>query len=338
MKYSKNSKQDLILKHLKKETSEFEEHLLSEWLEESAENRVLFEETSRVWNLTEKPKKQFEPDVEKAWQKVKMMANLDPNAAAQPSQTKIVSIWNQGLFLKVAASILLFLGLGWGILGVLKKDSQMITISTGEYKRKIVLPDSSTVWLNKNSSVVYADNFAEGEREIQLKGEAFFEVKKDQGKSFTVLGYTSKTVVLGTSFNVRALATKKEEVEVYTGKVSFARKENPKEIVLVTPGFKAQIAQGGGIVKEKAENTNTLSWKNEQLVFSNAKLKEVVEALGNHLEVPIELQNKELLNCRFTGTFEKPTLQEAMEILSASMGLTYKQQGEKYILIGQSCP
>ncbi len=110
----------------------------------------------------------------------------------------------------------------------------MITVSTGDSIKEFLLPDSSRVYLYKNSQLIYAAAFDKNERVVVLKGEAFFDVKHD-AVPFTAYCQNAKIRDLGTSFNIKGYEKDNEvEVIVVTGKVELSDKENlsSKKIIL----------------------------------------------------------------------------------------------------------
>lgn len=212
-------------------------------------------------------------------------------------------------------------------------------IASGDERKEIVLPDSSKVWLNRNSKLSYiSSDFNESNRVVFLEGEAFFEVQKNPSKPFIVQAALSRTEVLGTSFTVRSLAPeKKDVVQVMTGKVSFELKEKEEQKVILLPGDKASVQEHGTIEKFKVTNLNSIAWKNDRLVFENSSLAEVTEAAESYFNIDIEIANSNLSDCRFTGSFTKPELEEVMKVLSVSMNLSYHQSDSTYVLTGEGC-
>ncbi|MBO9703810.1 MAG: FecR domain-containing protein [Sporocytophaga sp.] len=330
--------QELILKHLRKESSGFEEQLLSEWLQENPSNRKEFEEYVRTWDFSGRAKVDFEPDVDAAWMKFKAKAGFEPQQIAPQKETKVVKLFDYNIILKAAAVLLVFAGISYLSMKLFsQKEIQEISFAAGNEKREIQLPDSSKVWLNAHSKISYADDFKGDTRKVKLEGEAFFEVKRNVEKPFRVEGLSSITQVLGTSFNVKTIAGQADEVEVVTGKVSFALKKNETKKVILTPGMKGRVDNNSNVVSEKIDNPNFLAWKQEKLVFENSTLGEVASAVEAYFGTKVELANSELVNCRFTGTFEKPKLQEVLDVVSESMSLSSKKDGNGYLLEGSGC-
>jgi len=319
---------ELIASYLKGELTAAGSKELFAWLQLDAKNREVFSQSQSIWNATQWPEEQFTPDVEKAW--ARFRARID--ASGKP-QGRIFRITPQ--ILKIAASVAIILSISY-LLGRWALEPKMILVQTASNeKREFYLPDSSKIFLNKNSEVSYSSNFKE-KRIIDLKGEAFFEVTKRSGKNFVIYAANSRTEVLGTSFSVNAYEGKLPTVQVLTGVVAFSDK-NSTNIVFLAKGDEAKLEENMKVTKTSISDSNFLAWKNNQLVFKNTDLLQVIRALENYFSVPIKIENAALLKCRFTGSFEKPAIQEIMNILASSVNLTYKRTDKEIVLSGQGC-
>jgi len=324
----------IIIRHLQQATSQPEEELLSAWLGGSLQNKAGFEEVARVWKLSPPVSETFEPNAEAAWQKVKQKTILS-SQSDKGNGAKVVRlptyIW------KVAASVLLVVGFGYLVNKSVQKDVSWHTIATAGEKKMVKLPDSSEVWLNKNSNLSYTD-FEGDKREVKLEGEAFFDIKRKPKQPFSIKGRESVTEVLGTSFNLRSPENGHDVVEVVTGLVAFSSIKNPDARLQLRPGQKGEIEKDGRVMETAIANKNFRSWESDRLVFDNSGLKEVTESLENHFGIDVDLDNSALANCRFTGSFEKPDLKEVLEILKLSVNLKVEQNGNQIILKGTGCP
>jgi ferric-dicitrate binding protein FerR (iron transport regulator) len=361
MEEAKTTHWDLIAKYLRGESSSEEKEQLFEWLNKHPDNRELFNQLSSLWNTTGwegiDTAQAFQPDADLAWQKFRTRVNIveasDPVAAGpevQAPEPRVIPLRRESypwlrLGTRIAASVLLVMGLVfWLKFYFADNPPATISQSTKEEKRMIYLPDSSKVYLNRHSEISYVASFEDGKRIVNLSGEAFFEVRKDAGKPFIIYSQNAQTEVLGTSFNVRAYEKEGTvEVMVVTGKVAFSKRtgkgapgESPPKVYL-TPGFRAELASKGTLSKTAMDNPNGMAWRNEKLVFSNTQLSVVVESLQRYFQVPIAVENPQLLDCRFTGTFEQPELDQILEVLKVSVNLNYTAQGEAYVLSGQGC-
>ncbi len=180
------------------------------WLRKERQNQpseTVAKQAEKVWNGTALPTGNYEPDVEKGWQRFQV--KVQTRMAAQVPEmeepkTTVVRKMNMGTVYGIAASIALFILVG--IYFISRSTTQNWTeVRTAANETKtIMLADGSKVSLNQNSSFSYPENFQVDNRTVKLTGEAFFEVKKAEGKRFTIFAQGTKTEVIGTSFNLRA--------------------------------------------------------------------------------------------------------------------------------------
>jgi len=184
-----------------------------------------------LWKLTESYKSGYQPDVNQGLVRLKGKIN-------NTDKVKRFSI--QRRVLQMAAAILLLIGFGAGYQLFSTSTSNLQLQATNEIIHTL-LPDGSEVSLNKYSQLSFPEKFEEGKRVVQLNGEAFFKVKKDQNQPFIVQTANTEVEVLGTSFNLRAYP--KEEtisLEVEEGKVAFHLPDTPEPTIL-TANQKVQL-------------------------------------------------------------------------------------------------
>ena len=336
--YMENISPDMletIIRHLQKVASQPDEKQLAAWLEEDAQNLARFEEVKRMWSLTTPVEGEFHPDVDSAW--IKVQAKINPETPSMGISAKGKQVFFPQLFMSAAASLLLLIGFGFLLRAAFTTDGTEHSLATTSEMQKVVLPDSSYVWLNRNSRLTWTD-FEGDSREVTLEGEAFFEVTRRPEQPFRITGGKSVTEVLGTSFRLKTEKGHPDVLEVVTGKVAFtptAKPENRKEFL---PGQRGEIGENGVVVRSQSTDPNALAWKKRELSFSNTGLKQVCESLESYFHVRIDLKDPAIQNCHFTGTFEKPELKDVMQVLSVSAGLKAEQKGETWELSGAGCP
>jgi ferric-dicitrate binding protein FerR (iron transport regulator) len=343
MEEPNNKYWDLIAKHLQGEASGQEEADLSAWVDAKPENRHLFEKAKAAWKFTAEAEDTYIPDTENGWNQFRAKSGLAVHVQKEAApEAKTIQFRPWTLLMRVAAILVVIVGLVY-VVNQTKTDQsgtkQMLSFNAADEKKQVYLPDSSLVVLNKNSNLSYEADFNEKERVVYLTGEAFFDVRKTNGKTFTIFSSNAVTQVLGTSFTVRSYVDEgRTEVQVLTGKVAFSTKEDREENkVLLTPGFKAEVKSDEQIVKTQIDDLNFLAWKDNRLTFSNTRMDKVIRTLEKYFGVPIEVTDERMLACRFTGTFEQPTLQEIVDVLVVSVDLTYTRNYEQYIFSGRGC-
>lgn len=254
--------------------------------------------------------------------------------------------------MRYAAIFILAFGLSWLVYSylwnktsiqpvVLSDQIQTVEVPYGS-KSRIVLPDGSVVNLNSGSSLKYSSSgFNFDSRSVFLTGEGFFSVTKDPARPFYVNTPGIKIKVLGTTFNVKAYLDENiEETTLVTGKVeiysSSDKTEKDKAIVL-KPNQKAVfiksennliISDSGLVGKEvipvKLQTVNnqtsskieqTISWKENRLVFDNEQFSSLSVKIERWYDVKITLDNPQLSTARFTGKFDKETLEQVLNAL-----------------------
>lgn len=221
---------------------------------------------------------------------------------------------------------------------VKEKQVEWVTLSADATKREFKLPDSSTLYLHKNSKLTYRADFTASREVKLLEGEAFFEVEKRNGQSFSVTSHTSITEVLGTSFLIKSYAkAEKDEVYVISGKVSVTSIQAPARRVILLPNEKSVVIKNGYPTFETITEENYSAWKSEQIHFQNTPFSTVVKTLEEYYDVSLQINNPDILTCRFTGRFEKSSLNEAIQVLAATFNLSFNDKKGVYTLSGKGC-
>lgn len=173
----------------------------------------------------------------------------------------------------------------------------------GEYQ--LILSDGTKVWLNSESKLRYPVAFGGDVRNVELEGEAYFSVSKDIKRPFKVKTEYGTVKVLGTSFNV--MAYKNEDVfqaTLVSGAVQLTEKSGNS--VKLKPGQQGIILKGDKKIKVREVDTDYYcSWTNDELLFENVTLDELMIKLGRWYDFEVFYQNKELRNLRFSGGIDK---------------------------------
>lgn len=321
----------LILKFLSNDISHEEHQELFSWVDKSPENRKAIEEIRKVWNLSNKNLTKPDFQTPEEWRKLELA--LEQTAHKETRERKFD--FSRSGFFKIAASIAILLVCSV-VLYFFNFQNQVIVKESGSEKAYFTFPDGSEIWLNEKSKISYTENFNKEERFVKLSGEAFFDVKKNPNKPFIIIANDAQIKVLGTSFNVRAYNEEQTtEVVVVTGTVSLSVL---KKEILLHPNEKGILLKKNNALSLKVvENPNAVAWKSNQLVFKKSRLSEVVETLEDYFKIKIAIKNPDLLACRFTSTFNDPTIGEVLEALQYSLNLDIVGEGKSYTLDGEGC-
>lgn len=321
---------ELIFRKLRGEISSEEEALLQDSLDKNPEDRVTFEEMSRIWNEARPKEPEFYPNENLAWQKVMQKAQQSGE------QTKVVKLSPISGYLKYAAAAILLISVLLGSWRIWFQEPEIITVASGLQVKEVLLPDGSKVWLNKNSSISFPETFTKERREVSFSGEGYFEVERNPEKVFYISGNASEIQVLGTSFNFRSFPGEADDaVSVLTGKVRLTQKATDNEVVL-TAGNYASLS-GNDIQKQQGSDPNLLAWKSRKLTFSNSSLKKVGEQLQKFFGKKISISER-VEDCRFTGVFEDPELGQILEIINVTMNTELTVSDTVVHITGEGCP
>ncbi|WP_186756179.1 FecR family protein [Echinicola salinicaeni] len=198
-------------------------------------------------------------------------------------------------------------------------------------KSKLYLPDGTTVYLNAESEIAYKDNFGKDHRDIDLKGEAFFEVAHDTILPFRIQSGEMVTVALGTSFNINAYQDKHPSVQLSTGKVRVYSLDSGIKDVFLLPGEEA-VLKSTGLSKGSFNDLYALGWKDGILTFTQMRFSEVTKLLERWYAVEIFLKNPPKKDQKVSGEFKDASLKNVLESLGYTMGFDYSINRKKITL------
>ena len=198
-------------------------------------------------------------------------------------------------------------------------------------KSQLLLPDGSKVWLNSESSLSYPSNFMKGNREIKLKGEAYFEVAKLSGKDFTVKTKDFNIRVLGTKFNVTAYEDfKRTETTLLEGKIEIHK---GKKTINVSPGQTYIFKENQFFIKETNAGKSA-KWKDEIFDFERITFQEMVVRLERWYDVDIEIKGEELKQIVYSGVFKnEETIDQVLNTFQLTMPIQYSRDDFRKISI-----
>lgn len=318
----------LIYKKLREGLDPEESRLLETWLNESEEHARIAAEIEVIFRAdTPEPPAVDVPAELKAF---KQRLRASENAPA-PARLRIQTWWAAAAVLvAVLAAVVVFRT-------SFSPAEEWVTVaSSGQPHEVSILPDSSRVWFNHPAELAYCMN-AGGERKVRLKGEAFFEVKKDAARPFAVTAADCRVLVLGTSFNVRARAGDPGvEVSVRTGQVRVTAGKQQAELA---PGQQALwVKTAGRLTVSTLDVAEVAEWRSPDLTFQNQPLGEVVRRLSRRFGQPVVLENAGLEKCPYTAYFPKAELPVILANLQAVFNVSTEKDTQGVRLRGGRCP
>jgi ferric-dicitrate binding protein FerR (iron transport regulator) len=190
----------------------------------------------------------------------------------------------------------------------------------------VELPDGTKVVLNSGSSVTWNGNFSLGNRSVTLKGEAYFDVTKDQEHPFIVQTTSLNFKVFGTSFNIEAYP---EENIINTtlvdGSLGVMNKTD-KELLRLLPGENASFdIKTSKLTIFKVNTALYTTWKDGLITFRNEKLKDIAKKIERWYNVKVVIKNPKLGEEAYFGTIMKnKPIDQILEVLKLTSSLKYK--------------
>lgn len=229
-------------------------------------------------------------------------------------------------------------------------------------KSKVQMPDGTVVWLNAGSKLTYDEGFGKSNRNINLIGEAFFDVKHDASSPFIIRTRNLRLKVLGTAFNVKAYPEDKtSEASLIRGSLEVSFPNRPTEKILLKPNEKIALVNNNNQLKQNKPDQNKtnagleseaetmpiifltkvnyirseniikeVSWVSNKLIFRADKFEDIAREMERWYDIKIEFKNNNssLRNKKFTGTFKNETFTEAFNALKETYNFKYTYKRE----------
>ncbi len=318
--------ESILINYLKNKASQEECIQVEAWSEASAANKKLLEELYYVLFLADRQAAISAIDVERS------LAKFKKNLKKQEFKYKKVFRWKR-YAVHIAAFLVgaLFTGGAFWLYSQDNASSYMVSTEPGQ-RAQVVLPDGTRVWLNSSTQLTYKKEYWRSARNVDLAGEAYFEVKRNEHVPFTVRSKNIKTSVLGTKFNVRAHSGEERVVTtLLCGSVCVNAPDGTGEGFLLKPGqtldvdaktYKAELI-------EYAQPKDVLLWIKGELRFEQATLADIVSTLEKHFDVRFKFANERLKNERFTCKFSTDdNIAQILAVISLTKRLTYQKEGK----------
>ncbi len=194
----------------------------------------------------------------------------------------------------------------------------------GEYI--LVLDDGTRVWINSESELRYPVVFCDSVRKVYLKGEAYFEVKRDEKHPFMVETNELCTRVLGTEFNVQAYGWSDANITLIKGSVAVNQNGNGGTVVL-KPGENASY-NGDSLYVESVDVLKYISWKEGFFYYDNVPLENILSELGRWFDFTVFYRNPEVKDYRFKfWANRKDSVEQLLERLNETGKLKMEIRG-----------
>jgi len=189
--------------------------------------------------------------------------------------------------------------------GLAQSPSQKNTLTTANGEQyQVILPDGSHVWLNAASSLTYPVAFTGRCREVELNGEAYFEVTHNKAMPFQVKTLQQEVQVLGTHFNINAYQNEPlTSTTLLEGSVKVMLTAGDKAVTIV-PGQQAVVKQNGLSVEE-VDTDDAVAWKNGYFLFDDEDLESIMRKISRWYDVKVDYTDNALKHEMFSGTISR---------------------------------
>ena len=312
---------NLIFKFLTKEITKDESIVLNGWLASDISNKKTFDSYSRTWEISSKNinPEILDINVENEWNIFKTKNNFTQNIKTKKNNVKKM------FFLKIssvaAAAVVIILV---GLLFLFNTGTETITATNSILETN--LSDSTQITLNKHSEIKYNKKFNQKNRQVELSGEAYFNVKHDPNNHFIVKTDKFYVEVIGTEFFVSTLA-ENPVVVVKQGRVLVYTFEDKSDSIILNVGKRAILNNDKSTFKsEENKDRNYLSWKTQKIIFENDEFEEIVRVIKQTYDVKIVILNPELRKHKLTITFEDQTLESILNVLKYQLNLKIEKK------------
>lgn len=333
--------ENIIIRVIRGEATESENRAVLEWIKQSNENLKQFSDLKMMWAIASAPDE--EAGVEELLQ---FKSSIQDRHRFNFKDRRF---WLGFASAASVAVVIILAGLFSGKFGVdnpSKMSANNPEIKTAVNQRymytdkgvkgKVVLPDGSTVWLNSDSKLVYPDNFIGDLREVEISGEAYFEVKKDSTKPMLVKTPKGFTVrVTGTTFSIKSYENDLlSKAILYNGSIELITNSggDKEEVVLdLKPNDCATIAVDGTTKITRIEKTTDIAWLKGEIIFEDTPMNEVLKVIERWYGKKFEVKDSSFYNYKLNATFKSESLVQILDIINLCTSVKYRIVEDKVI-------
>lgn len=258
------------------------------------------------------------------------LLNQPDNRADNQKKKRTISFRKIGYELaKIAAILIIFWG-GTKLFETNTTEESIVTyqtlyVPTGQ-RAELILPDSTRVWLNAHSKLIYPVSFGKGNRQVELNGEAYFDVVHNEKQPFIEKTRQMDIQVLGTEFNVTSYSSDFEVsllrgcIELSSPSLSSTYKVKEKEHVKL---------KDNKLIVNNITDYDYFRWKEGLICFNNESVATIIEKLKLYYDIDIETHNKKFLNSRYSGKFRtKDGIEQVLKVLQIEHKFSYTKNND----------
>ena len=363
---------ELIARKLSGEATEAELEELHAYLQENGNDQYVYDILSSYWQQHPDLHQTAMHEEEESFQRIlhaTAAPEITPVATTPESPRKVIPLRR---WLSYAAVMIVLAGSAFVIYWyntdrpgtsadvVNSPQSMSEVVAKSGSRSKLVLPDGSQVWLNAESRLTYQHDFNTNRREVNLEGEAFFDVAHDKQRPFIVHTSGIDIKVLGTAFNVKSYASDETiETTLLRGSIEVVRKNDPSAPKVILRSheklvFKKESLTADAISTSKSVSPDKLqgpvisvtmlpqnrpdsimketSWLYNKLNFDGDSFEELAAKMERWYDVKITIHNDKLKRYRLKGSFDNETIRQALEALKVITPFEYEVEGKEIVI------
>ena len=317
----------------------FKEHI-DELIEKYTKGSISYDESADLlkWTKQDNNKKYFREQLF-LFKSIKQDADFDENLGFNDLLGRVYTQKRKIYSYRYAAAAILILLLSSAAILIFNFQTKEVFVDYIAHNDnlEIVLNDSSQVCIRSGSQLSVSNKFNNDNCIVDLKGQAFFKVKKKVDCQFIVKTGLISTKVIGTAFDLK--------YDTISGVVRVSLEEGLIElysddslIKKVYPNEQIELRQNGEILRfRKLQNLNYKSYKTHLLVFDQSPMNEVVIDLSDYYKMPFLIANKEIEKCRLTSRLDDANLEELRFILEKALNTNIIALDDKIVIHGEGC-
>lgn len=308
----------LTLRYLAGVITRDEERQLFAFIEEDESHKALFRNWEKQWMQSSR----LVPSANSAWETLEPM--LQDEAESRPN----LHIWRK--VAAAAAVVLLLFGTSlatWHVVTQRPEQFYALTAPMGSTSR-LTLPDGSVVWLNAGSTLRYSTNFSVDNRNVELRGEGYFEVAKHDGNDFTVKTTGYDVTVKGTKFDVSAYDDDPVvSTSLMQGKVMISQGETVMEM---KPGETVTLDKATGCLTKTVTSATPNAWTMNSTDFNEIRLGDFAKILSRKYGVEIHITSQKVRDIRLAMTLQnRETIEDVLQSLKIVTGTRIVRDGKQ---------
>ncbi|MFN3554606.1 MAG: FecR family protein [Bacteroidales bacterium] len=310
----------LIARYLAGEMNFAEASSFRDFMGRNPDKKQAFEEIAGHWHAIELSP--MLPDTDHAWEK--LSTRLETAPQPQHAATRTLP-----QYLKWAAGWLLLVALAtWIYMNWLDRQThgELYSIQTYDDNVTLVhtLEDGTVIYLGNSTLVSYPPVFEPGSRQVNLEGEAFFDVAHNPQQPFVIQTQQARIEVLGTSFNLKTTAQGALELFVETGRVKVSAREGMRKSMIAEAG-ELLILHENSFSKSPFQGQYNTTWRRNHMHFKDEKLAVILHVLNLNHNTSFILDNPDLEQRRLTVTFFNHSPDTMAQLIALSLDIRYEK-------------